>query len=184
MRTRSALTAAVVALALVAGGCGGDSAEQQAEDAIKEATGGSADVDINDGTMQITTDTGNVTVSGDEGSVKIESDEGTYQMGKGTKLPDGFPGEVPVPNGELASSMSSDGTFAVLYKVDDVKQAFTDYLKALESAGFELSDKSEGEMNGKFFGTVTATGKGWEVGVSATASGGEKILGLTVQRPS
>lgn len=184
MRTRTALSAAAVALTLVASGCGGGSAETQAKNAIEEATGGSADVDINDGTMQITTDTGNVTVSGDGEAVKVESDEGTYQMGTGTELPDGFPGEVPVPRGELTSAMSSDGTFAVLFKVDDAKKAFADYLKALESAGFELSGKTEGELNGNFFGTVSATGKGWDVSVSASAANGEEVLGLTVEKTS
>lgn len=184
MRTRTALSAVAVALTLVAAGCGGDSAEQLAEDAIEEATGGSADVDISDGTMKITTDTGNVTVSGGDEGVKIESDEGTIQMGEGTELPDGFPGEVPVPGGELVSAMGSEDAFAVQFKVDDAKTAFADYLNALESAGFELSGKTEGGANGTFLGAVSATGKGWDVSVSATGTGGQDILGLSVEKAS
>ncbi len=181
MRTRTAVSAAAVALSLVAAGCGGDSAENLAEKAIEEASGGSADVDISDGTMKITTDTGNVVVSGDQDGVTVESDEGTFQAGANVKLPDGFPDAVPLPEGELTTAVKSNDTFALSYNVDDAEQAFMDYVKALESAGFELSDKTEGEMNGNFFGSVTATGKGWNVGVSATGIESGSIVGINVE---
>ncbi len=103
------------------------------------------------------------------------------QEGNGTKLPDGFPSAGPVPECELTTAMSSNGTFAVLYQVDDAKKAFADYLKALESAGFDVSDKTEGEMNGNFFGSVSATGKGWNVQVGATSGGDEAMLTLSVE---
>jgi hypothetical protein len=104
-------------------------------------------------------------------------------MGEGTKLPDGFPADVPLPSGKIFTAMSSDGTFAVLFKVDDAKKAFADYLEALESAGFDVSDKTEGEMNNDFFGAFTATGKGWRAVVSATGSG-DQVLGVNVEPAS
>lgn len=180
MRTRTALSAAAVALALVAAGCGGDSGEEQAERAIEEATGGDADVEINDGTVKVVTGTGEVKVSGDEGGVTIESGEGTYQAGAGTKVPEGFPREVPLPDGNPQTAISANGSYNLIFRVDDAEAAFDAYVAQLAKAGFTIDDTAKGEVDGQFFGTASAEGNGWRVQVGGSGSD-QQVLSIIVE---
>ncbi len=103
IRTRRAAAALVLVPALaLTGACGGgdeEAAERIAENALEDANGGDADVDID----------------GDE--VTIETDEGTMSMGQ--DLPSDFPSDVTLLEGEILTAMSLTGTgWTVLMTID------------------------------------------------------------------
>jgi hypothetical protein len=79
------------------------------------------------------------------GEVDLNSDGG---------VPDGFPTEVPLYDGEVVSGISAGAaeaqTWTVSIVVDDVESAFTSIDEQLKAAGFEasLSGFSEGTGTG------------------------------------
>ncbi len=123
------LAVALIAAALVAGGCG-----TIAKKAVEGATG-----------VKVDEDGGTVTIKGDDGSEStISTDEG--------KLADDFPDSVPVYDGTISDSTSfssggvSQWTAAISTpdSVDDVK-AF--YVQRLEAEGWTITfdmDSSSG----------------------------------------
>lgn len=126
--------ALVVATALVSG-CGGDSAgeeageklgEQLAEQALEDAGTAGVDVDV------------------DGEDVTIESDEGTIKVGTGD-LPEGFPAELSVVDGEIVSSVDTPQGSAVTVTVDDADAAFDEAVADLESNGWERVQLTETE---------------------------------------
>lgn len=80
-----------------------------------ESEGENIDVDISGGDVKIQGDDGEEfsISSGDEGGATISTDGGETQIssGEGLDLPDGFPGEVPVPSdlNIFTSSSNQDG---------------------------------------------------------------------------
>lgn len=159
-RLRRALVAPLVLVALASmTGCGSDDvAENRAEDAIEDASGGDADVDID----------------GDE--VEITTSEGTVTMGKG-ELPDGFPDDIPVIDGEIVSAMgAADQGFVVALTVDDPEAAFEEAVAELEGAGF--AEEDGGDMLGA---TVAQMTRGEQtVILSAGGDGAASMLTYTV----
>ncbi|TWG92296.1 hypothetical protein L615_006600000030 [Nocardioides sp. J9] len=131
LRRTVAATAAAAALPLALSACG-EAAEQITERAIEKAAedAGGADVDID----------------ADSGEVKVESSDGSFSYGTG-KLPEGFPEEVPVTDGEIVSgaSTTSGGKpgFVVQLQVpggtDEVAARIGDELGA---AGFTRDDEA------------------------------------------
>src|SRR5690349_1717268 len=109
MRGRGGARAAVVAAMVVAtslvAGCGGGSpsenaGEKIAEEAMESAGGGDVDVDI------------------DDDQVTIEGEEGTIKVGTGD-VPDSFPDELTIAEGEVISSVDTPEGAMVSVKVDD-----------------------------------------------------------------
>ena len=90
-----AVAAAVAALSLTAAGCGGDS-------------------------VTIPTGEGNIQVDKDGDTFKVETKDGTVESG--SKLPDNFPDDVPLVDGDLISaaaiSASGDDGFVVSLECD------------------------------------------------------------------
>lgn len=159
-RFRRALVAPLVLAALATTtSCGGDDvAENRAEDAIEDASGGDADVDI------------------DGEQVEITTSEGTVTMGKGD-LPDGFPDDIPVIDGEIALAMgAADAGYQVSLIVDDAEAAFEQAVAELEDAGFTKEDGSE--MLG--VNTVALTRDDQTVILSAGGEGDATMLSYTV----
>jgi hypothetical protein len=160
MRLPRRATLSVAALLLfpaLLSACSGDDAsenasENAAERAIEDATGGDADIDI------------------DGEDVTIETSEGTFTSGQG--LPDGFPSEVPLIEGEVQTGLSgsgtgSDGGFAVVVATDlDGEAAAEQAASLLTDAGYETSEGAGGG-----FGAGLFTNADWEVLVISTDTG-------------
>lgn len=118
-RRMVAIGAAVIAVAGLSAGCGG---EQLAEELGGQVIDG--EVDIEDDSLTITDQEGN-----------------EFAAGSGTEIPDSWPGDVPLyPDGELVLATSqSDGTATALWETtSSVDDAATTYDDALTSQGFTL----------------------------------------------
>lgn len=164
-RARAAL--AVPALVLLGGsllvGCG-DSEEEQAEQAAEAVLGEDADVDID----------------GDS----VTFDDGDTSITSGSGLPDGFPEDLPVLEGEILSGMASDDGSTKNYSVivsasGDPASAAAEVKGLLEDAGWTL--ESENEMEG--LSTLRFSKDGTEVGVNVlpgdTGDGSQVMYAVT-----
>lgn len=132
---RTAGAVAMVAATALVSGCGGDSAgdrageelgEQLAEQALEDAGTSGVDVDV------------------DGEDVTIESDEGTIKVGSGD-LPDGFPDDLSLVDGEIVSSVDTPQGSAVTVAVDDADAAFDEAVADLEANGWERVQLTETE---------------------------------------
>ena len=131
-RRKAGAFALVAATALVSG-CGGASdeageriSEQLAEQALEEAGTAGVDVDV------------------DGEDVTIESDEGTIKVGTGD-VPEGFPDDLSIVDGEITSSVDTPQGSAVTVAVDDADTAFDEAVADLEAHGWERVQLTETE---------------------------------------
>jgi hypothetical protein len=118
-RRVAALGAAVIAIAGLSTGCGG---EQLAEELGGQVIDG--EVDIENDSLTITDDEGN-----------------QFAAGGGTQIPDSWPDDVPLyPDGDLVLATSqTEGTAAALWEVtSSVHEAAGAYGDVLISQGFTL----------------------------------------------
>src|SRR5690554_4367684 len=70
----------------------GSAVEKGVEKGVEAATGSEIDIDE------------------DGGNITIQTDDGEFSMGGGAELPEGFPDEVPLIDGEISGGMRvSDG---------------------------------------------------------------------------
>lgn len=157
----------VAAALLATSSCSGeDIAERIAENRIESETGEDVDIDFSDGeirvetdegTLEMTTDEdGNVSIQaeGDDGEFSIDSEDGVTVMETedgtatltdgGGELPEGFPSEIPLPDGidiQLAQTMDAGGDqqgWLVVAEADGGWESYADeFVTALEDAGFE-----------------------------------------------
>lgn len=150
---RSALAAGALTPLLLLAGCGSDDvAEKVAEEALEEAAGGSADVDVDDDGLTVTDDEGNTSTIG-------------------TDLPDDFPvDDVPLLEGEVLSATAVEGkSFMVMIQVDGAAEAAQDDAVALlTDAGYD----GESESMAEGFYTAQLTKPGFEVGVNTVEAEG------------
>lgn len=130
---RTAGAVVLVAAAGLIGGCGGDSAGEQAgdkvgeelaEQAIEDSGGQDVDVDID----------------GDE--VTIEGEDGTVKVGTGD-VPDGFPGELTIVDGDVVSSVDTPDGAMVTVAADDAIAAFDEAVADLEANGWTRDQVTE-----------------------------------------
>lgn len=126
--------AALAVLGLVA--CGG-SDENSIEQAIEEASGGNADVEI-----------------GEDGNIEVSTSDGSYSVGESADVPDNFPSEVPLPDGlNLTGAFSDDSGWYLNYVSDSLSKDFCEeFLGAYEAAGFveETRFDSGGDLTGVY----------------------------------
>ena len=130
------MLAAIAALALATSACSAeDVAESAAEKAMEQAGGGDVDIDSGGGT------------------ISMSSSEGTVQMGSGGSLPDAFPDDMPLPEGdyEVASSFSQEGSDGLQMQAALQVQASVDELsdyfeQALPDNGWEIVDTRRQSM--------------------------------------
>lgn len=116
----------LLALPILAIGCGKsdeERAEERAEKAIEEQTGGEADVSIKDD------------------KISIESQEGSFEISQGTKLemPKDFPDDVFVlDDPQISVSSSNNELQSLVYtsKLDEAR-AVDDYKKEMADKGWE-----------------------------------------------
>jgi hypothetical protein len=159
-----ALLLLILALPAVAlAGCGDDkAAEKIAEKAIEADSGG--DVDIKDGEVSVTDDEGNK-------STMTSSDE----------LPDGFPKEVPLPDGAKIQSgtkvsTGDDGdTFVVTAAVDDAsKDVLAFYKDELDGFKTDMEIATDSGTSAQF------TNEDWNVLMGVSEEDGRNMLSLTI----
>jgi outer membrane lipoprotein-sorting protein len=120
-----------VCLLLLVAGCGGSADEEAVERKIEEATGGEAEVDLSEGSME----------------VKGETEEGEFSMTTGEKaeIPDDFPGDVFVykPSVAVMSMSVPDGHSLTLATEDDQGKVMDAYKSEMEKNGWS----QEGSMD-------------------------------------
>lgn len=68
--------------------------------------------------------------------------DGSFSAGAGVDLPEGWPSEVPVPDGTIVTASHADDTYVLTVSVAD-EEAARAGSEALQAAGFELTDSSE-----------------------------------------
>jgi len=174
---RAALAASGALLLLLgASACGADEvAERAAESAVERA--------IEDAASSEGVD---VDIDSEDGSVSIESSDGTFTSGMGN-LPQGFPEDIPVADGEILQGASSDGNgttgWFVTVTVDQPgDQALAEAGAALEDAGYSVGDNSAG-MEGLSYQQYV--GSEWEIILGAADNGeGGTLLSYTVTPPT
>lgn len=173
--SRALAVATSALLVLGSAGCGADTlaekaTEKAAEKAIEEAASSEGvDVDL---------DT-------EDGEISIETSDGSFTSGTGS-LPDGFPDDVPVLDGEVLSGAASQQNGTTSYVVTIVvaatmEEAMTGAVAELERAGYTPTEgsMSMGEM------LIEAYTGPWEVVVSATDDGsGDAMLQYVVTSTS
>jgi hypothetical protein len=143
-----------VAIVVIAGlvfttGCA-QIAEQAAKSAIEGATG----VKVEDN---------GVTVTGKDGQ--------SVAIGGETKLPDGFPSEIPVYEGAaITSSIATDKGYMVgLTTPDSARTVLEWYKTELAAKGWEVKVPMESDVGGLVNGTMT----GWSLGVNVGGDSGK-----------
>ena len=126
----------------------------------------------------VETNDGRVTVAKDGKSVTVEGENGAQATFGATKVPAGFPAEVPLPKGpKLVSSAGTEHAFTLGYDIGsaDEDRVVAGYLSRLEAAGLNVS----GDTGANPFTSGSAKGKGWNVVASVMSP---KLLTVLVTR--
>lgn len=169
-RTLTIMIAGLTAVfALGACGAATDAVSDGAKGAIESATGCKANGD------------------GDDATVECKNDKGSFSAGTGSELPDGFPkGDVPLPDGEIVSSISTEmggkPAYNVTVQVDgNVNDAADDYRSQLEDDGFTVDDDDSFNLGGSGgFLAFQAEGTEWDVNVVGADGATEDSNGLVI----
>lgn len=157
---RRALAAAALAALLVPlAAC---SSQQVAEDAVNDALGGSASVDM-----------------GEDGEVRVDTSDGSFEIGTG-EFPEGWPADLAlIPGFTLASAAATpDGLGAQMIAEGDQSAAVDAYAKDLQANRGWAVDPSipPGGANGMW--ALTKEGK--VATIFSAASGGQTIVVFSV----
>jgi hypothetical protein len=111
-----------------------------------------------------------VTTDG-SGGAAIESGGMTATLGSSAKVPDGFPSEIAIPQGELtegtAGTQGTQKLFNLTVYVADGDRAIAALAAGLQAKGFEATVTPGVDGNGK---ALIATGPGWTVIASSKAN--------------
>jgi outer membrane lipoprotein-sorting protein len=114
----------IFCLLLLVSGCGGSADEEAVEKKIEDATGGEAEVDLSEGTVE----------------VKGKTEEGEYAMttGEETEIPDDFPGDVFIykPSTAVMAMMVPEGHSLTLITKDDQTKVMEAYKTEMEKNGW------------------------------------------------
>jgi hypothetical protein len=92
-------------------------------------------------------------------------------------LPDGFPEDVPIPEGSkvmYSTSSGSDGISVALSVKDAPKEVFAFYAERLGEEGWEIGQKVEMDA----FYMVSASKEGREVSATVTGEGEGTVVNL------
>jgi hypothetical protein len=166
------ITGLIAVLAFGACGAANDAVSDGAKGAIESATGCKVDEANKDNTK--------VECKGKDG-------QGSFSVGTGD-LPDGFPkSDVPLPDGKIVSSISSEingkPAYIVTVKVgDSVGTAADDYKQTLVDKGFTADEESSFSLGGSGGLTAfTVKDSDWDVHVvGAGGTAGDDSNGLVV----
>ncbi|MBU0707957.1 hypothetical protein KKG41_06320 [Patescibacteria group bacterium] len=142
------LSVCILATVLFITGCCTTVTEKKIENEIEAASGGDADVDI------------------DNGTVSINTNEGSLEAGKDVDIPDGFPSDVHLIDGNVTSAMQmGEGNYTVTVQTSkSTSQAKSEYREELENDGWTINFSLDVE------GGSTMTGEKGERTVSVSIS--------------
>lgn len=141
-------------------------AEKATEKALEHGSDANVDIDSKTGKVKVKAKDGSASWETDgKGNVKITGEDGddTYSVGKGAKVPRGWPSSIKLPKGLVvisASTSKADGgsQFMVTGTVKgDGEKTFDAMLKSLQGAGFELDENNRTNMENGFSGSASAT---------------------------
>lgn len=172
----------ILVAAMLASGCSAiaeKAGEKIAEKGIEAGGGGDAEINFDD--------------DGD-GSISMESSEGSFSMGGG-EIPDGFPEEVPLPDGFEVESAMAIGS-------DEVEQIFTltmtgegqsdeadalaeDLQSRAEDAGFTITSTMVTDSGGGKTRNFGFENEDWTGGMSVSdlVDEGTIVVALNVAAP-
>ncbi len=168
---RTLLIAATLATAVALAGCGsvGDAvAERAIEEGLEQASIGDVEVDLDDG-----------------GGVSVESSEGSFQIGDDAEVPDGFPDDVPLPDGDVMVAMSFDDDSGTGYNVtlespQDVV-AVADLIESgLADSGYELTGTGEMANGDDLTRTVQFEDEEWAGNIVVSGSPDGTVVSYNV----
>jgi hypothetical protein len=112
------------------------------------------------GETTISTPEGDIRIDRDGGGFSVEGEDGSFQVGTCDRLPDDFPSDVPLPDGNpiSCSRFGSNGEVAWTVAYDTGDADTTASMKdALDDAGFEIIDEYSVDSSDGAFETFTAT---------------------------
>jgi hypothetical protein len=174
-----AVPALMLGVLLALAGCGGSgkSQDEQAAEMIERAAkaqGQEVDIEIDSGAFRATTEEGTFEISADGGTFQATTEEGTveYNTGGGARLPEGFPGDVPVLEG-LNILMSHGSSAGQEYSVvgqtsQSVVEVARYYKDALPGQGWTAGDTQQLNMGGMQMENQTYTKGERELTVNIT----------------
>lgn len=123
-----------LSISLLTTGCGKTVSEKAAEKSLENSFGQDADVDIDDDT------------------VTVETDAGTWQAGEDVSLPNNWPDDIYVADGQITSATANDNGFGLTIMSDQsVSNIKTKYQQELADAGWNINmtmDMGEGAILG------------------------------------
>lgn len=156
---RVILVLCIAVLALSVTGCQ-TIADKAAEEVIEQSTGVEVDKSGED-----------VTIKGEDGTEITAS--------TGGELPEGFPEDVPVYEGEIVNTIKADKGYSVIVATTDDVQTITDWYKAeLEKEGWEIKTEMTVEGGGVF--TAEKGTSQLQVTIGADTSGDKTSVSLYV----
>jgi len=126
---------------------------------------------------------------GESGEISISSSEGSIELG-GAKIPEGFPSEVPQPEGftlESSAKMAADGkqNFTISYTAaGDQSAAVTAYVEQLKGAGFTVESEYSGDSGSGTGGIYQLTNGTWSVGVISSVESDKTSMIVNVSPAS
>ena len=135
--------------ALGAAGCGGT--DRITEAAVEDASGGEVKIDRD----------------GDETRVEVGGQEFENKQGA---LADGFPSDVPIPDGfEVVSSTKTKGEYQAFGRIDSSEETFAFYKSELPKEGWEVTVANT--TGGTFQITASKAGRALVLGSSPSNEG-------------
>ena len=173
-RRRIVPIALALGVAALAGGCSAAAerlVEEAAERAIEADSGEEVELDLGEGRVEVRSDDGDLVIDADEGEMTIEGADGDASFHAGEGVPEGWPADLPVPDGlsEVQGASVSDGTqsgFSLSGTTDaSPGDLVDDYAGRLVDAGWaEIATHRPDDA------LASATFRAGEVSVNVTAS--------------
>lgn len=89
-----------------------------------------------------------IDIDEDGGNLSIRTDEGEVSMGTSAELPDGFPDEVPLIDGEISGGMrvsegERDGFMVTVIAQGPISDVYSQVTQRLEDAGYVESSSTD-----------------------------------------
>lgn len=138
------------------------------------------EIDLGDGTK--------ASVKKDGDGVTIKSDEGEIKTGTDMDLPDEFPSDLPMPQGDhkVVSSIDSNGELMVSLQADEFDlPAEREQLKTeLTNAGWQVGNDGIVEQAETAMVTINATKDGEEASYALMNTQGQPATAIITVRPA
>ena len=180
MRRRLLIASIVCAVGATA--CGGGEAftEEVLERQLESEGVDGVDIDLDSGEIRVETEDGTFELDSDgEGGFTLETEDGTFVQGAAAEIPDGFPGDVPLPDGTVVGSFTDGRSYGLtLESSRPIAEVAGEWQAAMEAAGYEVLLESLDDG----FATVQVENSAWRVAFTGgdDASTSSSIAQLSV----